>query len=102
MKAFRFKEWLKTAKMVEVPVPEPGPGETLIRIGGSGACHSDLHIMHEWTPENFPPVAAWSLPFTLGHENSGWIEGGEQTRLDVGTPVVVSAIVTTMVAKRSQ
>ena len=78
MKAFRFTEWLHQAELVDVPVPEPGHGEALIRIGGAGACHSDLHIMHEWTPESFPPVAAWSLPFTLGHENAGWVEEGSK------------------------
>ncbi len=90
MKAFRFTEWLHPAEFVDVPVPEPGHGEALIRIGGAGACHSDLHIMHEWTPESFPPVAAWSLPFTLGHENAGWVEGGSLAGLEVGTPVVIS------------
>jgi propanol-preferring alcohol dehydrogenase len=90
MKAYRFTQWLKSAELVEVAVPEPGLGEALVRIGGSGACHSDLHIMHEWTPETFSPVADWKLPFTLGHENAGWIEGGESIGLDIGTPVVVS------------
>jgi propanol-preferring alcohol dehydrogenase len=90
MKVFRFKEWLKAAELTDVPVPQPGPGEALIRIGGAGACHSDLHVMHEWTPENFPPMATWKLPFTLGHENAGWIEGGDSAGLEVGTPVVIS------------
>jgi len=90
MKAFRFSEWQKPATWEDVPIPEPGAGEVLIRIGGAGACHSDLHIMHEWTPENFAGVAHWRLPFTLGHENAGWIEGGDTRGLDVGAPVVVS------------
>jgi hypothetical protein len=33
--------------MREVPVPEPGPGQVLLKVGGAGACHSDLHLM-EW------------------------------------------------------
>jgi propanol-preferring alcohol dehydrogenase len=90
MKAFRFEEWQKTATLKDVPRPEPGPGEVLIRIGGAGACHSDLHIMHEWTPETFPQVADWPLPFTLGHENAGWIESGDHEGFDVGAPVVIS------------
>ena len=90
MKAFRFEQWQKTATLQEVPRPEPGSGEVLIRIGGAGACHSDLHIMHEWTPESFPQVADWPLPFTLGHENAGWIESGDHEGFDVGAPVVVS------------
>ncbi len=89
MKAFQFKEWQHMAEMSDLPVPDPSPGESLIRIGGAGACHSDLHIIHEWTPQNFPPVAAWSLPFILGHENGGWLESGEKAGLEIGTPVVV-------------
>jgi propanol-preferring alcohol dehydrogenase len=37
----------------------------LVRIGGAGVCHSDLHVMEE--DFGFKP------PFTLGHENAGWV-----------------------------
>jgi propanol-preferring alcohol dehydrogenase len=92
MKAFRFHHWKQAGRLEDVPVPEPGPGETLIRIGGAGACHSDLHVMHEWSPEAIPQLAGWSLPFTLGHENAGWIEGGETAGMEIGTPVVISPV----------
>jgi len=88
MKAFQFKEWLTPAELVDVPVPEPGPDEVLIRIGGAGVCHSDLHVMHSWTPQTRPEVALWSLPFTLGHENAGWIESGDTEDVEAGMPVV--------------
>lgn len=45
--------WREPPELCEVPVPEPGQGEVLIRIGGAGACHSDLHLM-EW-PEGTAP-----------------------------------------------
>lgn len=90
MKAFRFKQWKQPGKLEDVPVPEPGPGEALIRIGGAGACHSDLHLMQEWTPDLLPQIAGWSLPFTLGHENAGWIEGGDTAGFALGDPVVIS------------
>jgi propanol-preferring alcohol dehydrogenase len=35
-------------------------------------------------------MAKWSLPFTLGHENAGWIEAGETAGMEIGTPVVIS------------
>lgn len=54
-------------RVVEVPRPEPKPGEVLIKIGAAGVCHSDLHLM-----DNAPPRL--EVPFTLGHENAGWIE----------------------------
>ena len=91
MRAYVFSEWQKKAELREVPVPEPGHGEVLIKIGGAGACHSDLHIMQDWTPETFPPAGFWSPPFTLGHENAGWIESGDiPAGLEQGSPVVVS------------
>jgi alcohol dehydrogenase, propanol-preferring len=61
--------WGRPPELCEVPVPEPGPGEVLVKVAGAGACHSDLHLM-EW-PEGAVPYA---LPFTLGHENAGWVE----------------------------
>jgi propanol-preferring alcohol dehydrogenase len=86
MRAFQFVELQKPAELREVAVPEPGPGEVLIKIGGAGACHSDLHILE--TPANTPGM---SLPFTLGHENAGWVEklGSGATGFAVGDPVIV-------------
>jgi propanol-preferring alcohol dehydrogenase len=93
MKAYRLTDWQTSPEMQEVPVPEPGPGQALIRIGGAGACHSDLHLMHDWTPDIMPPLAGWKLPMTLGHENAGWIEEADLDGfpyLEQGSPVVVS------------
>ena len=50
-------------------MPEPGPGEVLVKVGGAGACHSDLHLL-----ELPAGVRSFTLPFTLGHENAGWVE----------------------------
>ena len=86
MRAFQFVELQKPAELREVPVPEPGPGQVLIKVGGAGACHSDLHILE--TPANTPGMP---LPFTLGHENAGWVEklGSGATGFAVGDPVIV-------------
>jgi propanol-preferring alcohol dehydrogenase len=64
-----MEKWQTPAALREVAVPAPGPGQVLIKIAAAGACHSDLHVM-EW-PEGALP---WKLPFTLGHENAGWVE----------------------------
>jgi alcohol dehydrogenase, propanol-preferring len=69
MQAFQLVEWQQPPVLRDVPVPEPGPGEVLVKVGGAGACHSDLHLM-EWPAGTLP----YELPFTLGHENAGWIE----------------------------
>ena len=41
----------------------------LVKVGGAGACHSDLHLLE--IPAGARP---FTLPFTLGHENAGWVE----------------------------
>jgi alcohol dehydrogenase, propanol-preferring len=67
-------------------VPEPGPGEVLVKVGGAGACHSDLHLME--APAGTKDI---TLPFTLGHENAGWVEtmGPGATGFAPGDPVIV-------------
>jgi D-arabinose 1-dehydrogenase-like Zn-dependent alcohol dehydrogenase len=32
-------------RIEEIPVPEPGPGEVLVRVSACGVCHTDLHVM---------------------------------------------------------
>jgi len=65
MKALKFMGEGKPPEIVDVPKPEPSAGEVVIKIGGAGVCHSDLHIMDEGL--GFAPG------FTLGHENAGWV-----------------------------
>lgn len=69
-----------------MPVPEPGPGEVLIKVGGAGACHSDLHLL-----EAPAGSQSFSLPFTLGHENAGWVAkmGPGATGFAPGDSVIV-------------
>jgi alcohol dehydrogenase, propanol-preferring len=86
MQAYQLVEWQQAPELRDVDVPEPGPGEVLIKVGGAGACHSDLHVM-EWPPGTLP----YELPFTLGHENAGWIEavGPGVSGWDLGAGVAV-------------
>jgi propanol-preferring alcohol dehydrogenase len=83
MKAVRFQGVNRPVLLTDVPKPLVRPGEALIRIGGAGVCHSDLHILEEGIgPSN---------TFTLGHENAGWISelGGGVTSLKEGDAVAV-------------
>lgn len=86
MKALRLTRWGQRAELCEVPIPEPGPGQVLIKVAGAGACHSDLHLM-EWPEGQLP----WKVPFTLGHENAGRVHrvGAGVTGLKPGDPVLV-------------
>lgn len=65
MQAVRFVGVGRSAQIEDVAKPSPGPGQVVIKIGGAGVCHSDLHVMEE--DLGFKP------PFTLGHENAGWV-----------------------------
>jgi propanol-preferring alcohol dehydrogenase len=78
--------WGAPAELAEVSIPEPGPGQVLIEVAGAGACHSDLHLM-DWPEGQLP----WSLPFTLGHENAGWVHevGAGVTGFAKGDAVLV-------------
>ena len=58
MKALRLNAWKSDPVLEDVPVPEPGPGEVLVQVGGAGACHSDLHLMHEFEAGILPVGAA--------------------------------------------
>lgn len=73
VRAIRFTDF-KTMPVLEenVPRPIPGPGQVLLRVAGSGACHSDVAFFHEYDQD---PLGGHLTPgFVLGHEVSGWIE----------------------------
>jgi len=45
MQAVRFVGVGRSAEIENVPKPSPAPGQVLIKIGGAGVCHSDLHVI---------------------------------------------------------
>jgi NAD+-dependent secondary alcohol dehydrogenase Adh1 len=76
-------------------VPEPslqGPHDVIVRVGGAGLCRTDLHIIEGVWRDTLDP----QLPYTLGHENAGWIEevGSAVTSVAVGDAVVLHPLVT--------
>jgi propanol-preferring alcohol dehydrogenase len=85
MRAARLHEFGRPLRIDEVPDPEPGPGEVLVRIGGAGVCHSDLHIAHGDMP------GLLDGPKIMGHENAGWVEalGPGATGFEPGEAVIV-------------
>ncbi len=57
----------------DVVVPEPGPGEALVRVQACGVCHTDLHYREGAINDDFP--------FLLGHEAAGVVEAvGDDVR----------------------
>jgi propanol-preferring alcohol dehydrogenase len=84
MKAARLHEFGGDFVIEDVPTPSPKAGEVLIRVGGAGACHSDLHVK---TGE----IPGLATPLLMGHENAGWVEtlGSGVEGLAPGDPVAV-------------
>lgn len=72
MRAFRMMRWQEPPELVEVEIPEPGPGQVRIKVAGNGLCQSDLHMPH--VPAIMEKMMDWQMPFTLGHEVGGWID----------------------------
>ena len=68
------------------PMPEPGPGEALVRVTAVGICGSDLH----WWDEAGIGDAIISRPLVLGHEAAGVIESGRRRGTRVAIDPAIS------------
>lgn len=86
MKAVQYREVGQPPQVVEIPEPEPGPGQVLLKVTAAGLCHSDQFVMS--LPED---QMLFPLPATLGHEGAGTVAalGPGVTAFEVGTPVAV-------------
>ncbi|MBP3222843.1 MAG: alcohol dehydrogenase catalytic domain-containing protein [Actinomycetaceae bacterium] len=89
MKAVVFEEYKKKPALKEVPKPTPGPGEVILKVAGSGACHSDVAVYDEY--EYDVTAGHMTPPFILGHEVSGWVDsvGEGVTGVNVGDAYLV-------------
>ena len=88
MKAVRLFEFDQPPRLVDVPEPKiSGPLDVIVRIAGAGVCRTDLHLVEGV----FKDGMADKMPFTLGHENAGWIEevGAGVPDMAKGDPVIL-------------
>lgn len=71
MKAVRLHKYEQRPVVEEVPEPTiSDPLDVIVRIGGAGLCRTDLHIVEgQWADRS-----GVGLPYTLGHENAGWVQ----------------------------
>ena len=67
MKAVRLVEVGKPLEEADVPIPEIGSSDVLIRVTAAGICHSDAHYRGGISKIDH-------LPLTLGHEVAGYVE----------------------------
>src|ERR1700693_1387394 len=88
MKAVRLHRYEQEPVVEEVAEPRiTGPFDVIVRIGGAGVCRTDLHIIDgQWDAAMHTP-----LPYTLGHENAGWVHdvGSAVTNVAVGDTVIL-------------
>ncbi|MGI8695896.1 MAG: NAD(P)-dependent alcohol dehydrogenase [Mycobacteriales bacterium] len=88
MRAVRLHAYHQQPVVEEVPEPTvTGPLDVLVKIGGAGVCRTDLHIIDgQWDAAMSP-----TLPYTIGHENAGWVHeiGSGVTNVAVGDTVIL-------------
>ena len=93
MKVVRVVGYHQNLKLEEAPEPKiTSPLDVIVKIGAAGVCRTDLHILEgQWEEKS-----GVKLPYTIGHENAGWIHalGDAVTGLSVGDKVILHPLVT--------
>ncbi|MGA2925147.1 MAG: NAD(P)-dependent alcohol dehydrogenase [Solirubrobacteraceae bacterium] len=88
MKAARLHAYHEPLKLDSIDEPKAlGPLDVVVRIGAAGLCRTDLHIQEgQWAEKS-----GVALPYTPGHENSGWVHevGAAVTNVAPGDTVIV-------------
>jgi NAD+-dependent secondary alcohol dehydrogenase Adh1 len=88
MRAVRLHAYHQQPVIEEVPEPTvAGPFDVVVRIGGAGVCRTDLHIIEgQWAA-----AMGVALPYTIGHENAGWVHevGSAVSNVQVGDTVIL-------------
>jgi NAD+-dependent secondary alcohol dehydrogenase Adh1 len=88
MRAVRLHGFHQEVVVEEVPEPTvSGPFDVIVKVGGAGVCRTDLHIIEgQWDSRMAMP-----LPYTIGHENAGWVQevGAGVTNVAVGDTVIL-------------
>lgn len=93
MRAVQVVGYHRPMELTEVAKPEVAdPFDVVVRIGGAGVCRTDLHVLEgQWAEKS--QVA---LPYTIGHENAGWVDsvGSAVTHVREGDGVILHPLVT--------
>jgi len=88
MKAVRLHAFNQSPQIDDIPEPKiTHPLDVIVKVGGAGVCRTDLHIiLGQWDERMGTP-----LPYTLGHENAGWVSeiGSAVTNVAVGDTVIL-------------
>src|SRR6478609_3918172 len=93
MRAVRVVGYHQNLELTEIDKPEvTGPFDVIVKVGGAGVCRTDIHILEgQWAPKTNVP-----LPYTIGHENAGWVDavGSAVANVAVGDKVILHPLIT--------
>ena len=64
-------------ELVTINVPDPGPGEAVVKVQACGVCHTDLHYVQGGIGDDYP--------YLLGHEAAGIVESVGRGRAGSGS-----------------
>jgi NAD+-dependent secondary alcohol dehydrogenase Adh1 len=89
MQALRLHEYNERPTVDEIEEPKvEGPHDVIVKIGGAGLCRTDIHLyLGQWHELD----ADAPLPYTLGHENAGWVHevGSDVSHVAPGDTVIL-------------
>jgi NAD+-dependent secondary alcohol dehydrogenase Adh1 len=93
MRAVQVIGYHTKLQLTDIPKPAiQGPLDVIVRIGGAGVCRTDIHILEgQWEAKS-----GVALPYTIGHENAGWVEavGDAVSNVAVGDKVILHPLIT--------
>lgn len=93
MRAVQVVGYHTKLQLADIPQPKiEGPLDVIVRIGGAGVCRTDIHILEgQWEAKT-----GVALPYTIGHENAGWVHavGEAVTNVAVGDKVILHPLIT--------
>jgi NAD+-dependent secondary alcohol dehydrogenase Adh1 len=93
MKAVQVVGYHTKLQLTDIPEPKVEHAlDVVVRIGGAGVCRTDLHILEgQWEAKT-----GVELPYTIGHENAGWVHavGDAVTNVKVGDKVILHPLIT--------
>ncbi|WP_020659645.1 NAD(P)-dependent alcohol dehydrogenase [Amycolatopsis benzoatilytica] len=93
MKAVQVTGYHRNLELRDVEEPKvAGPLDVVVKVGAAGVCRTDLHILEgQWAEKT-----GVALPYTIGHENAGWVHavGDAVTNVAVGDKVILHPLIT--------
>lgn len=93
MRAVRVVGYHQNMEMQDVEKPQiQGPLDVIVKVGAAGVCRTDIHILEgQWEEKS-----GVELPYTIGHENAGWVDeiGPGVTNVQPGDKVILHPLMT--------